>query len=92
MKKLTEKYRLNKEDVCLLVIDVQEKLVPIMKHGKAIIKNTQILLQGAKEMGIPVIATEQYPKGLGSTVADLRAFLKMKMFLQKIALPPILRM
>ncbi len=34
-----EKYRLNKEDVCLLVIDVQEKLVPIMKHGKAIIKN-----------------------------------------------------
>ena len=64
-----EKYRLNKEDVCLLVIDVQEKLVPIMKHGKAIIKNTQILLQGAKEMGIPVIATEQYPKGLGSTVA-----------------------
>ena len=69
-----EKYRLNKEDVCLLVIDVQEKLVPIMKHGKAIIKNTQILLQGAKEMGIPVIATEQYPKGLGSTVADLRAF------------------
>lgn len=70
-----EKYVLNRDDVCLLVIDIQERLLPAMLDQDRVIKNSKILLQGAKELGIPVVVTEQYPKGLGATVEDLKALL-----------------
>ncbi|MDE7235881.1 isochorismatase family protein [Helicobacter japonicus] len=48
-------------------IDVQEKLVEKMAHKDKVIKNTNILLHSAKELHIPMLITEQYPKGLGKT-------------------------
>lgn len=66
-----DKYTLNREDTVLFVIDIQEKLVPVMKYKDQVINNNKILINGAKEMNFPVIATEQYPKGLGSTVPEL---------------------
>ena len=60
-----DRFNLNREDAVLFVIDIQERLVPVMKYKDQVIHNTRILLQGAKEMNIPVVATEQYPKGLG---------------------------
>lgn len=65
------KFTLNREETVLLEIDIQERLVPVMKYRNQVVKNTQILLTAAKEMNLPVLATEQYPKGLGRTVPEL---------------------
>ncbi|KAE8635457.1 hypothetical protein XENTR_v10002628 [Xenopus tropicalis] len=51
--------------------DMQERFRPAIKYFGDIISVGQRLLQGARILGIPVIATEQYPKGLGSTVQEL---------------------
>ena len=66
-----DRFTLNREDTVLLVIDIQEKLVPVMKYKEQVINNTKILIKAAKEMNFPVIATEQYPKGLGPTFSEL---------------------
>jgi nicotinamidase-related amidase len=66
-----EKYILNQEEAILLVIDIQERLVPAMKEGQEVIARTNILLEAAKILTIPVLATEQYPRGLGKTVAEI---------------------
>lgn len=67
------KHILNKDDTILLIIDIQEKLTSVMKHKKQVIDNTLILLGASKEMNMPVIITEQYPKGIGATVDEIRA-------------------
>lgn len=66
-----DKFTLEREDSVLLIIDIQEKLVPVMKYKDQVIKNSLILINAAKEMNFPVITTEQYPKGLGPTVPEL---------------------
>lgn len=55
----------------LLVVDVQERLLPAMNDGDAMISRAGVLLRGAGAFGIPVAFTEQYRKGLGATVATL---------------------
>lgn len=55
----------------LLIIDVQEKLLPAIHDGQAVLGNCQNLLQAASILEVPVWATEQYPKGLGTTVPEL---------------------
>src|SRR5215475_12079755 len=62
-------------DTALLVIDVQEKLVPKILGADALVRNIAFLVEAARLLGIPVQATEQYPKGLGPTVAALRPHL-----------------
>lgn len=66
-----DKFTLKREDTVLMVIDIQERLVPVMEYKDQVIDNNKILIRAAKEMEFPVIATEQYPKGLGRTVSDL---------------------
>ncbi len=66
-----DRFTLIQDDCVLLVIDVQEKLLQAMKHGQKVVKNTNILLEIVKALGIPVLVTEQYPKGLGKTVPEL---------------------
>ncbi|XP_067587740.1 isochorismatase domain-containing protein 1 isoform X2 [Pseudorca crassidens] len=51
--------------------DMQERFRPAIKYFGDIISVGQRLLQGARILGIPVIVTEQYPKGLGSTVQEI---------------------
>jgi nicotinamidase-related amidase len=55
----------------LLIIDVQEKLAPAIQDGAAMINTIQKLAAAADLLGVPVLATEQYPEGLGSTVTEL---------------------
>ncbi len=62
-------------DTALLVIDVQEKLVPLIRGHEALVRNIAFLLDAAALVGVPALATEQYPKGLGPTVAALRQHL-----------------
>lgn len=66
------KYTLNKENTILFVIDIQEKLASVMKYKDQIINNTNVLVTAAREMDLPIIITEQYPKGIGPTVTDIK--------------------
>ena len=66
-----DRFTLRKEDCLLLIIDIQDKLVAVMEYKNKIIKNTKVLLKVSELMDIPIIITEQYPKGLGSTVSEL---------------------
>lgn len=60
----------------LLVVDVQQKLVPAMQHaGLPCVANVARLLQGAHALGLRTLATEQYPNGLGHTVPELQPHL-----------------
>jgi nicotinamidase-related amidase len=58
-------------DTGLLVIDVQEKLMAKIPQAEALVRNIAFLVDGARLLGVPVQATEQYPKGLGPTVPEL---------------------
>lgn len=66
-------YKLDRNDAVLLIVDLQEKLMTAMKHREQVYSNTQLLLVAAAQMGIPVIVTEQYPRGLGPTVEEVKA-------------------
>ena len=65
--------RLDPASTVLLVVDVQEKLAAAMPPDALgqLVKNTGILLETAKVLGMKVLASEQYPKGLGPTIAAL---------------------
>lgn len=65
---------LNTENTVFLMIDIQEKLVNMLKNSMEISNNNAILAKSAQIMGIPVILTEQYPQGLGSTVLSVKGF------------------
>lgn len=55
----------------LLVIDVQEKLLPTVHEGDRMVERCGLLLQAATRLNVAVTISEQYPKGLGPTVARL---------------------
>ena len=56
----------------LIMIDLQERLMPAIFNKDEIIKNSQCLLTSARELSVPLIVTEQYPKGIGSTIPELK--------------------
>jgi nicotinamidase-related amidase len=66
--------RLDPKTTVLLVVDVQEKLAAAMPADalERVVKNAGILIDAAKILGVPVLTSEQYPKGLGATVLALR--------------------
>ena len=55
----------------LVVVDVQERLAPAIAGGAAAVERVGLVLEAAAALKIPVLASEQYPQGLGPTVADL---------------------
>ena len=67
----------------LLVVDVQEKLCPVMDDPRAVLHNGARLMRGAARLGIPVTVTEQYPEGIGPTMFDLRELTGPENVLQK---------
>lgn len=68
---------LNRDDTVLLVIDIQQRLGAAMEPARfeRLVKNAGILIQTAKTLGLPVLVTEQYPRGLGHTVPALAELL-----------------
>lgn len=62
---------MSRDDTALLVVDVQGKLVTLIDGHERIVWNIRRLIDGAKILGLPVAGTEQYPQGLGPTVAEL---------------------
>jgi nicotinamidase-related amidase len=71
---------LNREEAVLLVVDVQERLVPAIHKDlyPRALRNMQIAIEAAGTLGIPILLTEQYPKGLGRTVPEVMGALDGK--------------
>lgn len=59
--------------VCL-VVDIQERLTPVLHEAASLVANSSLLLQGLNALGVPLLLTEQYPKGLGGTLAEIRRY------------------
>ncbi|MBT6829484.1 MAG: isochorismatase family protein [Rhodospirillaceae bacterium] len=55
----------------LVIIDLQQKLNPAIDKGAEVVARAEILIEGARQMGVPVIVSEQYPKGLGPTIESV---------------------
>lgn len=68
----------------LLVIDLQDRLAPAMDGLDPVLANGRILLQAARHAGVPVLATEQYPKGLGRTVAPIAELVAADAIVEKV--------
>lgn len=68
---------------CLLVVDLQEKLLPSIHDGDTVVKNTRWLAEIARHLKIPVLISEQYPQGLGGTVEALKDVLPADGFMEK---------
>lgn len=66
-----QKFTLTRQNTSLVIIDIQERLASVMKVKDGVIKNTNYLIELAKIFAIPIIVTEQYKKGLGSTVPEI---------------------
>jgi nicotinamidase-related amidase len=75
---------LKPEQTGLLIIDIQERILPVINNYQLVVENTLKLIKGFKVLGLPIYFTEQYPKGLGPTtrsildeLGDLKPFNKM---------------
>ena len=59
------------ERAILILIDLQEAFKPVIPDWDRLVSRARILVEGARLLGVPVLCTEQYPKGLGATVAPM---------------------
>jgi nicotinamidase-related amidase len=66
---------LDRDRTALVVIDVQEAFAKAVQQFDEVVRQTAILVEGARVLGLPVLVTEQYPRGLGETVPELQAAL-----------------
>ena len=62
---------LKPQSTALLIIDIQERIIPVINNYQRVVDKTIILIKGFKELNLPVFYTEQYPKGLGPTVRSI---------------------
>lgn len=65
-------WRINTQEAGLLVVDVQERLLPAIQHGEKVAARAALAVRVARLFGLPVFHTEQVPQKLGPTVAVLR--------------------
>ncbi|EAQ79130.1 hydrolase [Blastopirellula marina] len=66
---------MSRSDTALLLIDLQERLMPVIDQAESIVENVQRLVLTAQLFDMSVLGTEQYPKGLGPTVEPLHSLL-----------------
>jgi nicotinamidase-related amidase len=67
--------RIVREKSALVVVDIQERLLPPVSGNDQLLRNAVRLIRGCGILKVPILATEQYPKGLGRTVPDIASAL-----------------
>lgn len=67
---------LNPKETLLLVVDIQERLMPVLHQAETFIAASRRMIEGAQLLELPMIVTEQYPKGLGCTINDIKLVCK----------------
>lgn len=60
------------DNTLCLIVDIQERLMPVLHGGAHMIAQTRMLLAGLQALGVPALISEQYPKGLGHTLPEIR--------------------
>jgi len=68
----------------LLVVDIQERLLPAVAAPERVVNNTRTLLHAADRLAVPVLVSEQYPQGIGRTVAGLGNLVTSDRVVEKI--------
>ncbi len=63
--------RVSAENTMALVIDYQEKLIPVIYNNDDIVKNSALLIKGLNELEVPIVVSQQYTKGLGATIEPI---------------------
>ncbi|WP_416189960.1 isochorismatase family protein [Neisseria sp. CCUG17229] len=56
------------ENTLCIVVDIQERLLPALHNADSMVERSRVVIQGLQALDVPLVATEQYPKGLGKTV------------------------
>lgn len=67
--------RLHCDDTLLLVVDIQERLLPVIFECERVVKHSEMLIRAARQLGLPIIVTEQNTERLGPTVPAIREVL-----------------
>ena len=75
--------RITKENTVGLMIDMQERLFPVMNEKETLLKNCQILYKGLVELNIPQVISQQYTKGLGETLPEITAIFENFEYIEK---------
>ena len=75
---------LNADQCVLLVVDIQEKLLPPIFEKERLVRNSQLLIRLAGILNIPAVATTQYAKGLGATVPEIASLLPEPVAIDKL--------
>lgn len=78
-------FKLNRENVLFLFIDIQDKLLKAIDNKQEVLNKSIILAKASNIMNIPTITTVQYPKGLGYSNEDLLNNLNDKLEIEKIS-------
>lgn len=68
---MSSPFLLERDETVLCVVDIQEKLLARMPEKESVIANAVLMVSAAQRLGVPLILTEQYPRGLGRTVIEL---------------------
>ena len=76
--------RINLNDAVLMVIDFQERLAPSINEIDTTVKNTITLIEGAKALGVPTLVTEQYKRGIGETLPEVKQVTEGIDYLEKV--------
>lgn len=79
-----DKYFLTNKDSVLVIVDIQDRLAAVMSERKKVIGNSLHLIEAAKVLHFPVLLTEQYPKGLGPTVPEIKEALPLYKPIEKL--------
>ncbi|MBK8907033.1 MAG: hydrolase [Rhodospirillales bacterium] len=75
---------INSDESCLLIVDIQSRLLPVMADPDAVVGNTRLLMRAAGRLGVPVLASEQYPRGIGHTVSPVAELLPDNSVVEKM--------
>lgn len=64
--------RIRAEESAALIVDIQERLMPVIHEQDAVVKRCVVLIRGLKALGVPFVVPRQYPKGLGDVLPEIR--------------------
>jgi nicotinamidase-related amidase len=75
---------LPRENTVLVLVDIQDKLLPYVAEKEKVVENIRMLIKFADIMNIPIVFTEHYPKGLGSTIPEISGVLRTYIPIEKV--------
>lgn len=77
--------RIIREQAAGLVIDIQEKLFPLIHDHEGMARNAGILIRGLQSLNVPILLTQQYTRGLGTTIPSIQQYFEGYEHIEKVA-------